>query len=96
MYSKDYCGIGKVKKPTGFITNSSYLADQLGDKCLGGHRHIQLMGGRAAACQVDPDKLCRAMLKGIRLELINSEVIQASKNDMMAIICRTLGARGVC
>ena len=43
------------------------------------------MGGRAAACQVYPDKLCKAMLKDIRLELMNSGIIQASKNDMMAM-----------
>ena len=90
MYSKDACGIGKVKKPTGFITNSSHLADQLGNKCLGGHRHIQLMGGRAAACQVYPDKLCRAMLKGIRLELVNSGIMQASMSDMMAVAAENL------
>ena len=43
------------------------------------------MGGRAAACQVHPDKSCRAMLKGIRFELANSGIIHACKNDMMAI-----------
>ena len=85
MYSKDANGLGKVKKPTGFITNSSYLADQLGNKCLGGHRHVQLLGGRAQACQIYPDKLCRAMLRGIRLELVHSGVIKACHNDMMAI-----------
>ena len=85
MYSKDANGLGKVKKPTGFITNSSYPADQLGNKCLGGHRHVQLLGGRAQACQIYPDKLCRAMLKGIRLELVHSGVIKADHADMMAI-----------
>ena len=49
MYSKDKDGLGKVKKPTGFLTNSPSLRDQLGHKCLGGHRHIQLLGGRAQA-----------------------------------------------
>ena len=43
------------------------------------------MAGCVAACQVYPDKLCRAMLRGIRLEFVDSGIIQASKNDVMAI-----------
>ena len=66
MKASDSMGSGRVKKPTGFLTNSEFLRDHLSNKCLGGHRHIQLMGGKARACQVYPDKLCRAMLKGIR------------------------------
>ena len=85
MYSKDHNGIGKVKKPTGFLTNSQYLKDLLSSKCLGGHRHIQLVGGKAHACQVHPDKLCRCILKGIRLELVNSGVITSIDNDMMMV-----------
>ena len=85
MYSKDHNGIGKVKKPTGFLTNSPYLRDQLSRKCLGGHRHVQLVGGRAHACQVYPDKLCRAILRGVRLELVHSGEIKGNDSDMMAV-----------
>jgi hypothetical protein len=85
MYYKDHMGIGKVKKPTGFLTNSQYLRDQLSSKCLGGHRHVQLVGGRAIACQVYPDKLCRSILKGIRLELVNSGIIKGEYDDMMMV-----------
>ena len=52
MQSSNEFGPGKVKKPTGFLTNSSLLADCLNHKCLGGHQHVQLVGGRARACQV--------------------------------------------
>ena len=82
MQSSDELGAGKVKKPTGFLTNSMMLKDCLGLKCLGGHRHIQLMGGRARACQVYPDKLCKYILKGIRNELVHSGIIKGEVNEM--------------
>ena len=82
MQSSDEAGAGKVKKPTGFLTNSDMLADCLSLKCMGGHRHVQLMGGRARACQVYPDKLCRYILKGIKAELVHSGIIKPTNNDM--------------
>ena len=69
MASEDENGSGLVKKPTSFLTNSEYLRDQLTRKCLGGHRHVHLMGGRAKACQVYTPKLVKAIRKGIMLEL---------------------------
>ena len=56
MRRTDESGGGRVTKPTGFLTNSIYLRDQLSKKCMGGHNHIQLLGGRAKACQVDQEK----------------------------------------
>ena len=50
---------------------------------MGGHHHIQLLGGRARACQVYLDKLCRASLVGIRNELVSSGKIKASIKDML-------------
>ena len=82
MLSSDMLGSSKVKKPSGFLTNSDILADSLSLKCLGGHRHIQLLGGRARACQVYPDKLCLYILKGIRSELIHSGIIKGTINEM--------------
>ena len=55
---------GLVKKPTGFIT-SSRVAAQLNLQCDGSHSHVHLVGGRAAAAQVYPDELCRAILRGV-------------------------------
>ena len=56
---------GPVKKATGFMTSSRYIADQLSKKCDGSHKHVHLMGGRAAAAQVYPDELCEAILRGV-------------------------------
>ena len=85
MKSSDESGSGRVQKPNGFLTDSEYLRDQLSNKCLGGHRHIQLMEGKAKACQVYPDKLCRAILKDIRHELVHSGFTRCTDKDMMVV-----------
>ena len=59
---------GWVKKPTGFMTSSRCVADQLERRCDGRHDHVHLVGGRAAAAQVYPPALCQAMIKGIVMQ----------------------------
>ena len=56
MTSKDGEEVGCVNKPTGFLTKSIHLKDQLQKTCTGGHRHVKLVGGRAKACQIYPQK----------------------------------------
>ena len=43
------------------------------------------MGGSAIACQVYPDKLCRAILKGIRHELVHPGFIKGTHRDMIVV-----------
>ena len=50
--------MGLVKKPTGFMTSSKCIAKELDKKCGGGHSHVPLMAGQAAAAHVYPDMLC--------------------------------------
>lgn len=83
MRSQDEQGLGLVKKPTGFLTNSPHLRNQLNKQCLGGHRHVQLVGGRAKACQVYPKGLCRAILRGIRAELTNNGLLAMVYQDVL-------------
>ena len=85
MQSSDELGIGKVKKPTGILSNSMCLNNKLENKCMGGNRHAQLVGGKAQACQSYPDKLGRAILSGIKLELANSGVIKIDGKDLMVV-----------
>ena len=61
MMIEDKIGDGLVKKPTGFLTNSEHVKEQLSKKGTEGHRHVQLMEGKARACQVYPEKLVRAI-----------------------------------
>ena len=58
---------GPVKKPTGFMTSSWCIYDELDKRCHAGlgHVHVPLVAGRASAAQVYPDDLCRAICRGI-------------------------------
>ena len=58
--------VGLVKKPTGFMSSSPYVLTELDRKCLGGHEHIPLVGGRAAGAAIYPQELCEAICRGIR------------------------------
>ena len=87
MESKDDQGTGLVKKATGFSTNSPFVRNELVKKCMGGHRHVALMGGRAEAFKNYPNKLCRAMLRGIQSELVHSGMLKGEDSDMRMVRC---------
>ena len=60
---------GLVAKPTRFATNSEYLSQELDVQCEKDHEHAHLMGGRAAAAQVYPPALCKAVVVGIKKQI---------------------------
>ena len=57
------------KKPTRFITNSEYLAQELQERCGGGHLHETLMGGLAAKAARYPQGLCSAIVRGLKKQI---------------------------
>ena len=65
MLQSDEQGEGLIKKMTGFMTNPPEVARELNQTRPGNHRHIHLFNGRAAKAQVYPEKLCKAMTKGL-------------------------------
>ena len=79
MTSRDEQGTGLVKKPTTFLTNSQHIAEQLSLKCQGGHRHVQLVNGRAHKAEIYPRPLCYAMLKGLFNELVDRGVLHPQR-----------------
>ena len=85
MESKDDQGTGLMKKPTGILSYSPLVKDQLEKKCLGGHRHVALMGRRAKTCQNYPDKLCRAMLRRVKSALVHSGMLSGKDSDMLMV-----------
>ncbi len=56
---------GLVKKPTGFISSSRSVRQELEDKRTGAHAHVPSVGGRAAGAQVYPQMLCEAICRGV-------------------------------
>ena len=57
---------GLVKKPTGFMSSSRCVRNELNKKCTGGHAHIPLVGGRAAGAQVYSQAFCEAVCRVVR------------------------------
>ena len=47
----DAVNVGPVRKATGFMTNDEYIAEAVDRRCFGGHDHVQLLNGRAKACE---------------------------------------------
>ena len=75
MKSTDEKGEGLVKKPTGWLTNSPYIAEQVSALCSNRwkgrlHRHVHLISGRAKAAEVYPLKLCKAISTGLRHQFL--------------------------
>jgi len=75
MTIEDKQGVAPACKPTGWLSNSNIILQELNKLCIGGHRHADLTNGRAAKAQVYPEKLCLAILKGLRKQLIKDRVM---------------------
>ena len=60
---------GLNKKPTGVLTNSQCVAEELSRRCTEDHEHVNLMEGRAKRAEEYPKAFCQAMVKGIRRQL---------------------------
>ena len=56
--------MGPVKKPTGFMSSSPFIAQELELKCDGSHSHVHLMSGKAAGAAVYPEQPCQAICRG--------------------------------
>ena len=52
-------------KPTRWMSNSQCMLNRLGARCPGDHIHQPLVGGRAKAAQIYPDKLLLEILRGM-------------------------------
>ena len=71
-----------VKKPTGFLSSSKCVREQLGVKCKGGHAHMPLVGGRASGAQVYTQALCEAICKGVAMQKEADALIKVSIGRM--------------
>ena len=54
-----------AKKPTGFLSSSWCILEQLSLCCDNSHVHQQLIGGRAAKAALYPPALCKAICRGL-------------------------------
>ena len=58
--------VGPARKATGFMTNDEYIAEAADRRCFGGHDHIQLLIGRANACEKYLPRLRAVILRASR------------------------------
>ena len=65
MQQEDELGKGLIKKRTMFMTNAEMIAGKLAKRCVGGHRHIELINGRAKRAEVYPEDLCKDMVRAV-------------------------------
>ena len=65
MKSEDAEGVGLVRKRTKILTNSQEVARRVARKCDGGHRHVNLISGRAKRAQLYPRAFSRAFCEGV-------------------------------
>ena len=69
MTSFDGAGnVGAAQKATKIMTNDVYIADAVNRRCFGGRNHIQLLSGRAKACEKYPPRLVVRILRALRQE----------------------------
>ena len=54
------------------------------EKCLGGHEHVHLLGGRAREAQKYPEALCHHILAGLRQQLLHDGHIK-NNNDLYSM-----------
>ena len=57
--------LGKVLKPTSFLTNSVHIARELHKTRPRDHKHVNLVDGRAARAAIYPDGLCQTICRGL-------------------------------
>jgi len=72
LVSQDAHGVAAAMKPTRFLTNGGAIAEKLQRRCSRDHRHVQLLGGRAAAAAKYPEELVDAILDGYQIERCSS------------------------
>jgi len=58
-----------AKKKTKFMTNSAEIAQELSKRCNSDHSHQQLVDGRAKHAAEYPEGLCRAIVRGLIVQL---------------------------
>ena len=77
LTSRDAAGEAPARKATRILTSSVAVRDLLLRKCLGDHRHVQLISGRPAAAQEYPYYFSEAIVHGTELELVKRAELAA-------------------
>ena len=66
--------LGPVLEPTGFLANSTHIARELHKTCPRDHKHVNLVGGRAAGAAIYPDGLCQAICRELAAQKMKDKL----------------------
>ena len=87
MTQEDEQGTGLIKKATRVVTNSAAIDGMVERKCPGGHRHIQLVSGRAKKAAEYPQALCDAFIDGLLVEMERCKEKERGELHELADMC---------
>ena len=86
--------LGSVLRPTGFMTSCPAIARELARLCPRDHKHVPLVGGRAAGAAIYPEKLCIAICRGLaaqkredKTRTIHSLPMDAKRLGFPSLLC---------
>jgi hypothetical protein len=69
-----------------FMTNAEMIAGKLAQKCVGGHRHVNLINGKAKRSEIYPEDLCKEIIRGLRDQMeIDGRLNQTGVGCVFAI-----------
>lgn len=66
--------VGPAEKPTGFMTNSCFVAESLNKQCGQDHVHVPLTGGRAAGAAIHPHDRCESVCSGLLKQNVHGTI----------------------
>ena len=69
LTAEDKDGVGRVAKPTRILTNMPSFASAVDRRCNGGHRHVQLVNGRARGAAKYTEAFCDVIVDGVETYL---------------------------
>ena len=82
--------LGPAMKPTGFMTNSSFVATELSARCKKDHTHVPLMGGKAKVAAIYPRKWCESIFRGLVAQKEHDESRRLTTLPMNAIRLKSM------
>ena len=80
LQTEDSIGQAPAYKPITLLSNSPSVLNSVSRRCQGGHRHVELIGGKAAACAKYTDDFCDALVTAISVQ------IQADRQEKLKTI----------
>ena len=84
MTATDTKGTAPILKATGWMTSSNFILQELAKQCTNNgsasdHRHASLEQSRAAGAAIYSDKLCYAILRGLRKQLCSENTMNVGE-----------------